>query len=194
MNSTVDAATHKRLITTGCLMWCASFFGEGYGAQPYSTVGIVVSPVVTIIGIFYWIKYYRINRGYFPEFGSTFYNLYFARTNKLAGMDFIMNHVLEFWTLCILFWMALSSTMFFFYRSDAFESTKTYCQNTPTILMKTGAIRYFSPFVSGSIGTNGDNSEADFSFIISGAKGNFRANSKVTKQHSGWIVKNVELE
>ncbi|MDG1476087.1 MAG: cytochrome c oxidase assembly factor Coa1 family protein [Vicingaceae bacterium] len=189
-----NPTTHKKLVTTGCLMWCASFFGEAFLGQPYSTVGIIISPILTIIGVFYWFKYYRATRGRYPKFQTIWQN-----TTKNGGMltlnfDFLIKHILEFWTFCILFWMGLVLIMILtFRRSDAFEATKNYCQTNQEIISQTGEIKYYGIFVSGNMSNSSKGGKAEFSFTIVGSKGNFSANSKLNKESGVWTIENLNL-
>lgn len=186
---------HRVLVTTGCLMWIASFFGEAFGGQPYSTIGTIISPPMTIIGVIFWFKYYRRTRGHYPRLKSVWDNMSYLGGKFFLGFDFMFSHILEFWTFCILFWMGLVLIMVLTFRnSDAFEATKKYCQSHQEILSQTGTIKYYGVLVGGSISTGGSQGgNADFSFTIVGANGNFNANSKLTKQGSEWVVENVEL-
>ena len=189
-----NPTTHRILITTGCLLWCASFFGEALNKQPYSTVGIIVSPILTVIGVIYWFKHYRVVRGHYPRFKSVWDNTSYNGGKFFLGFDFILKHLLEFWTFCILFWMGLVLIMVLtFRRSDAFESTKQYCQSNQEIISQTGEIKYFGVLVVGNMSTDGQGGKADLSFTIVGTKGNFSANSMLTKQSEVWTVENLNL-
>jgi hypothetical protein len=190
----VNHTTHRILVTTGCLLWCASFFGEAFNGQPYSTVGIIVSPILTVIGVIYWFKYYRATRGHYPKFKTVWDNMAYVGGHFTLGFEFLFKHVLEFWTFCILFWMGLVLIMVLtFRRSDAFEATKQYCQNNQEILSQTGEIKYYGVLVGGNMSTGGQGGKADLSFTIVGAKGNYSANSKLTKQSGVWTVENLQL-
>ncbi len=176
-------------------MWCASFFGEAQQRQPYSTVGIILSPILTVIGVFYWFKYYRATRGHYPKFRSVWNNTSNAGGRIYLNFSFMLKHILEFWTFCILFWMGLVLVMVLtFRRSDAFEATKQYCQSNQEILSQTGTIKYYGVLVGGNISTGGQGGTADLSFTIVGTKGNFSANSKLTKQSGSWTVDNLDLK
>ena len=184
----VDSTTHKYLVTSGCLLWCASFVGEIYGAQPFSTIGTIIAPVITVTGIIYWLKYYRITRGYYPPFGRAIGDIMLRRNN------FILNHLLEFWAFCMFFWMVFGLVFgLAFYNSAAFEVTRRYCQADPNILTKTGPIKYYGLMISGSISSNGRNGKADFSFVIVGAKGNVSVNARLLEKGGGWLVEQVTL-
>lgn len=186
--------THRSLITTGCLIWCASFFGEALQGQPYSTAGIIISPILTVIGILFWFKYYRATRGHFPKFKTVWNNTAYIGGRFTLGFDFLLKHVLEFWTFCILFWMGLVLIMVLIFRgSDAFEATKRYCQNNQEILSQTGEIKYYGVLVAGNISTGGQSGKAELSFTIVGIKGNFSANSKLTNQSGVWRVESLSL-
>ncbi|MCB9017828.1 MAG: hypothetical protein H6544_04405 [Prevotellaceae bacterium] len=190
-----NPTTHRVLVTTGCLMWCASFFGEAFQGQPYSTVGIIISPTLTLIGIFYWFKYYRLTRGHYPKFKTIWDNTIIIGGEFTLRFEFLIKHILEFWTACILFWMGLVLIMVLtFRRSEAFEATKNYCQTNQEILSQTGEIKYFGVLVGGNMSDAGQGGKADLSFTIIGTKGNFSANSKLTKKNGVWAVENLNLK
>jgi hypothetical protein len=186
---------HKVLITTGCLLWIVSFFGEGAAYQPFSTIGIVVSPILTILGLFFWFRFYKSTRGYYPKFWMTFKeNNRKMCKNPFEGFEFMFKHILETWTGVILFWMTSSLIIFLtFGQSESFQATKEYCKNNKEILSKTGTIKYFGLMVSGSISTNRDDGNANFSFLIIGTNGNFLANAELTKINNKWTVDNLTV-
>jgi len=191
----VNMARHRVLVATGCLLWCGSFFGEAYQGQPYSTVGIIISPILTIIGVFYWFKYYRVTRGHFPKFKTIWENTANIGGKFTLNFDFLMKHVLEFWTFCILLWMGLVLIMLFSFRcSDAFEAIKDYCQTNKKVLSHTGEIKYFGVLVAGNMTSGGQGGKADFSFTIVGTKGNFIAKSRLTMESGIWTVENFKLK
>lgn len=190
----VNPKTHRILVTTGCLLWCVSFFGEAFNGQPYSTVGIIVSPILTIIGVFYWCKYYRATRGNYPKFKTVWDNTVYVGGHFTLGFDFLLKHALEFWTFCILFWMGLVLIMVLTFRSsDAFEATRQYCQNNQEILSQTGEIKYYGVLVGGNMSTGEQTGKAELSFTIVGTNGNYSAKSKLTKQSGVWTVEKIQL-
>src|SRR6478609_6557 len=144
---------HRVLVTTGCLLWIASFFGEAFSQQPYSTIGLVVSPPITIVGLVFWLKYYKQTRGHYPKLTIAWINM---RGNPISSFQFMLSHILEFWIATILFWMALVLAMVLTFRnSDAFETTKTYCQSNSEILSRTGEIKFYGVLVGGTMSTRG---------------------------------------
>ncbi|MCH6235076.1 hypothetical protein [Cognataquiflexum rubidum] len=190
----LNPTTHKILILTGYLIWCASFFGEALGGQPYSTIGIVISPVLTVIGVFYWFKYYHTKRGHYPKFEILGNNIVHAGGSLTLRFDFLLKHILKFWTFCILFWMGLVLIVLLtFGRSEAFEATKQYCQSNQEILSQTGPIKYFGLLLGVNMSTDEQGDKAEFSFTIVGTKGNFIADSKLIKKSGVWTVENLEF-
>ena len=116
------------------------------------------------------------------------------RKNPFAGIDFLLKHILETWTFVILFWMGFVLIIILTFRqSDSFQATKEYCKSNKEILSKTGTIKYFGILVTGSLSTNGDGGSANLSFVIIGTKGNFSANSELTKINDKWTVDNLTL-
>jgi len=191
----INPTKHSAWITTGCLLWCLSFFGEVSRWQPYSTIGIMLSPIITIIGIFYWLRYYRAQRGHYPRFKTVWNNSVSGGSFMTLRLGFLLTHILAVWTFCILFWMGLVLLMFLlFNRSIAFEAVKNYCQNNKEIVSKTGKIKYYGVLVTGSISTRHRSGEATLSFTIIGTNGNFNANAELTKENDNWEVDDLTLQ
>lgn len=191
-----NSRIYKDLITTGCLLWCFSFFGEIANKQPYSTIGIIISPIITIIGIYYWFQYYHETRGYYPPILKKINeNIVSVGGTNTLKTDFLLSHILEFWTVCILFWMAMVLIgITTFKHTDAFNATKQYCETNQEVLSETGQIKYYGSFLTGSITNSWDsNGEADFYFTIVGKKGNFHASSVLTKTNGVWKVDKLEI-
>ncbi len=187
---------HRLYISIGCLMWIASFFGEGYKLQPYSTVGILISPIITIIGILYWFRYYKNTRGHYPMFWTTWKNILGKmQRNPFAGIIFMFKHILETWIFMIVFWMIIVLIGYLtFGQSKAFETAKIYCENNKEIKTKTGKIRYFGIMVSGKMSTGGGTDNANLFFIIVGEKGNFSVNSELIQLNGEWKVDDLKIE
>ncbi len=186
---------HKPFITFGCLIWIASFFGEVFAFQPYSTLGIIISPIITLFGIAHWLKYYRKTRGHYPRFWAVWKeNNRKTRKNPFAGMSFMFSHILETWTFTIVGWMGIVLIGFLtFGQSSAFKASKKYCENNNSVIEKTGKIRYYGVLVGGSISTNRQSGSAEFFFTIIGEKGNFSAKSELTKYNGIWEVLELEV-
>jgi hypothetical protein len=186
---------HKPLILAGCLIWIISFLGETFGYQPYSTIGIVISPILTIVGLFYWFKFYKLTRGHYPKFWAIYKDIKNKMyKNPFAGITFMFKHILETWTFTIVFWMGLATTLFITFRqSDAFEVTRKYCERDKVILAKTGKIKYYGLLVGGSMTTQGQKGNANLSFTIFGEKGIFSANSELTKSKDEWTVESLTV-
>ncbi len=196
---TNNPTIHKTLITTGCLMWCVSFFGEIYGAQPYSTFGIIISPILTIVGVLYWFKYYRATRRHYPKFKTVRDNIQRlpkAGYHYTLNFDFFLKHIPECLTFCILVVMGVFVIMFATFRnSGAFQATKQYCSTNQEILSQTGNIQYFGTLVRGRISLHGQGGgSANLSFNIVGTEKNKRADAKLTKENGVWTVENVKLQ
>ncbi|MEO6832733.1 MAG: hypothetical protein ABI378_09685 [Chitinophagaceae bacterium] len=187
---------HKALIAIGSVIWIVSFFGEIFACQPYSTIGIVISPILLVSGLFSWFKYYKSTRGHFPMFWGVWKEMLTKmKSNPFAGMGFMVNHILEFLTFSIIFWMLIILLGYLtFGQSDSFQATKKYCENNKEILVKTGIIRYYGVLVGGTISTHGQSGNANLSFTIIGSKGNFSANSALTKENHEWTVDYLTLQ
>ncbi|OYU96575.1 MAG: hypothetical protein CFE21_09335 [Bacteroidetes bacterium B1(2017)] len=186
---------HKILVTTGCIMWCAAFFGEAFQGQPYSTIGMILSPILTLIGIFYWFNHYRATRGHFPKAKPVLDNTATIGGTFTVSSDFLFRYASEFWTCCILIWMGFVLILVLtFRRSDAFEATKNYCESNQEILSQTGAIKYYGVLVGGNLSWNKHGGKADLSFTIVGTNGNFSAKSKLSNQGTTWTVDTLEIK
>ncbi len=146
---------------------------------------------MTLLGVFYWFNYYRSNRGHYPKFKSIFNHAESHGGEVDLSFEFLLKNRLEFWTFCMLFWMASVLIIgFTFKQTDAFQATKYYCKTQQEILLKTGDIKYFGVLVGGSISNGKAIDNAEISFTIVGAKGNFNANSILFKESGNWTVKN----
>lgn len=187
---------HQLLIITGCILYIISFFLEIANYQPYSTAGLLLSPILTIIGLIYWLKFYKTTKGNYPNFFKKWKEyLSTMKLNPFNGIIFLFKNVLSFWTLAIVFGMI--STLVFnliFKQSNAFRETQAYCKTNKEILLKTGKIKYFGIIVSGKIKEGEETGDAEFYFTIVGAKGNFSAKSELTKMEDKWTVDNVQLQ
>lgn len=169
-----------------------SFLGEAFSCQPFSTIGIIISPILTFVGMFFWVKFYKRNRGYYPNIGNIWSNISNRAGTFYIDSEYLANHFLEFITSWVLILMiSVLASVLIFKQSDSFKATKKYCESEKYILAKTGKIKYYGVLVSGSIVVE---SKANFSFTIVGMNGNFRANSKVIKNNGEWIVESVELQ
>lgn len=169
--------------------------GEVFGYEPYSTIGIIISPILTSVGLFYWFKFYKSTRGHYPKFWTIFKDTQSKmQKNPFAGIAFMFRHILETWTVTIVFWMLLALIIFTTFRqSDAFEVTKKYCENDKDVLSKTGKIKYYGLLVGGNMTTQGQRGNANLSFTIIGEKGRFSANSELTKSNDEWTVESLTV-
>ncbi|WP_216689297.1 hypothetical protein [Hymenobacter siberiensis] len=187
---------HKWLIAFGCFFWYASFFCEESGLQPYSTVGLVIAPILIVVGIFGWVLHYYKTRGHYPRIGHTISMVISGMTkNPFFGIGFLFSHLLQFWTLITLFWIGISFLGFgIFGNSDAFIATQQYCETNSSILSNTGRIKYYSPLIGGNIRMHNDDGSAELFFTIIGAKGNFDAESRLIKQDGNWMVQELKMK
>jgi hypothetical protein len=80
-----------------------------------------------------------------------------------------------------------------FGQSDAFQTTKEYCENNKGILKKTGTIKYYGVLVGGTISTTEQIGKAELSFTIVAENGNFTANSELEKVNGEWKVNHLRL-
>ena len=187
---------HQWLIAIGCLLWYASFFSEESDLQPYSTVGLVIAPILILVGIFYWANHHYKIRGHYPRIGKAISTLISGMTkNPFFGIVFLFRHLLQFWTFATLFWIGISFLGFsLFTNSDAFKATQNYCETNTNILSNTGKIKYYSPLIGGNIRMHNDGGSAELFFTIIGAKGNFGAESRLIKRDGYWVVQELKME
>jgi hypothetical protein len=185
---------HIYITTTGVLMWYASLIGELIQAQPYSTIGIYLSPVIILAGIIFWAKHYRKTRGHYPKFSSISKNIIFSAGKHTVKSEFISEHLGEFFTFFTLIIMCFSLQMAISFKtSDAFTVTKNYCENNPEIIAKTGEIKYYSALVFGSYSSMGQTEKFSVSFTIVGQKGNFSTHVRLVKNDGVWKMEKFEL-
>ena len=187
---------HQAIIISGCIIWIASFAGDILGAQPYSTIGLIVSPVLLIAGIIVWLQYYKSTRGHYPRIKSIKDNIITIGTMTTLRNSFLIDHQPEFFTFCVLFSMGiyLLGYMLFGY-SEAYTATKQYCQTNKEVLSRTGKIKYFSIMAAGTITTLSENSKAKISFTIVSDSGVYHAVS-IANQYGGskWTVDSLSLD
>jgi len=187
---------HRPYILFGCLIWIGAFFGEAFGLQPFSTIGMIISPILTFFGVYHWGRFYKTTRGHYPKLFKAWREMIGKmRKNPLAGMDFMFNHLLETWTFVIICWMGIILIMFLtFGQSKAFKTAKDYCENDSNIFEKTGKIRYYGLLVGGSISTKGYSGVSELSFTIVGEKGNFNVNAELIKYNDTWEVTDLKVK
>jgi hypothetical protein len=187
---------HRPYILIGCLIWIAAFFGESFGLLPYSSIGIIASPIITIFGVIHWVKYYKRTRGHLPNFFEAYAQMNKrTRKNPFAGFGFMLKHILEFWTFAIISWMGLFLFTFLtFGQSEAFKTAKEYCESNAKIIEKTGEIKYYGLFFSGSISNQGETGESNMTFNIVGENGIFNAKAELTKYNNIWEVPDLEVK
>lgn len=187
---------HRPYILIGCLIWIVSFFGEAFRFQPYSTIGILISPMLTFFGIYHWFMYYKLTKGHYPKFFKAWKGVISKmRKNPFAGIGFMFSHILETWTFIIVCWMGMIFIMFLtFGQSKAFKAAKEYCENDSEILEKTGEIRYYGLLVGGSISTKGQSGESELTFTIVGENGNFNANAELIKYNDAWELTELKVQ
>ncbi|MGB1040946.1 MAG: hypothetical protein ACPGVD_08740 [Flavobacteriales bacterium] len=184
---------HQFFIFIGCLIWIVSFLGELSKLQPYSTYGIIISPLFLFLGIIYWLNYYKLKNDRYPNLIKAIRNVFFE--NSIKSTKYIWNHVVEFFIAFIIFFMALVLLMHLtFGKSDAVRTAKNYCINKKEILSKTGEIESFGILVRGSISSSNFSGKSELTFTIVGEKGNFKANAKLIKENDSWEVINIEVE
>jgi hypothetical protein len=186
---------HKPYIASGYIIWMASFFGEVSHMQPYSTIGLIISPVLTVFGVFHWFKYYKNTRVHSPQFFKLFKQMFSRmRSNPFAGIDYQFKYFFEFQTFIVLSFMGAVLLGFLALgQSKAFKLSKEYCKSDNEIIEKTGKIKYFSPLIAGHISLNGQCGSAEFSFTAVGEQGNFTIKSELTKSDGEWIANKIRL-
>src|SRR5215203_2935674 len=137
----IPASRHQKWITIGCIIWGLAFYADGKMIQPYGMYGILISPIITGIGLYYWVKYYREKNQKSPNLKNLFKNMFFRAGYFRVGSGYLFTHLLEFWTGCALITMVMVGFMFFFLReSAAFEAVKRYASYDKEIIQSTGGV------------------------------------------------------
>lgn len=194
MDNRINPGIHKSLIVTGCFLWCVSAIGEAFNGQPYSTIGIVISPILLGVGIFYWVRYYRASRGYYPKLRTVWDSVVYLGYGKYTlDSDFGLKHIPEILTFSLLLcmWPPLIGNLAS-RRSDAFNAVKQYCQTNTDVLSQTGKIKYYGVWIG--ISNSKQEGKTDVSFHIVGTKGNFSAKSVVAEMNGILTVEKLELQ
>ncbi len=163
------------------MFWVVGFVLAGIVIYPYAFIGIYLGPPLLFLGIIGWFKNYKRLNNRFPNpirsFRITRENYDGFLANHRAMMDYLLNHLLEFWTLCILFWIVLSFIGIpAFKSSKIFKTVTEYVENDQTLKDKIGEIQYYGFLVSGKSSSNG---QGDVSFSIIGQKETVKAWAKI---------------
>lgn len=175
-------------------MWCVSFFGEALSGQPYSTVGIIASPIFIVLGVLFSLKYYCETKGHFPSVKIIWNYIWKSSKKPIISSDFSVSHMLRFWMFCIFIWMGFVLVMLLtIRRSEEFQAVKQYCESNQEIILRTGDIKFYGVLVGGSYTSVGQDEKADLDFTIVGTNGNFKANSQLTKHSGIWTVEELHF-
>lgn len=182
------ALRHQIGCTAGCLLWVLSFIGEDKGGQPFSTAGLLLAPVITLVGVYFWWDYYTTQKGHGPKLPS----LTTLLLNYTFRRHFIGKHILEYLTFCLLLWMIMTFVITsILSNSDAFVATQNYCESNREVLQKTGDIHYYGLLVFGDLP---DLASGHLHFTIVGSKGNFNAHATLVQLDNVWRVQKFDLK
>lgn len=147
---------------------------------PYVFLTIILSPLLIIVGIIGWVKNYKIINNRLPNpFSSLAKSM--AEYNILLSlpfgiMHFIFTHIVHWFIFCTMIMMIMMAIIEpLFKRSKTFEIAKRYVESDST-LIKSGKIKYYGLFPSGTIKSNGD---GKINFIIIGEHNIIKAEAKV---------------
>lgn len=191
----MKSGVHKVLIGIGAIGCWVAYFCELSALQPYSTIGLIVAPIFTIVGIVFWSKFYKQKRGHSPMFSTVWGNVYAVGSTYSLRTEFVLRHFPEFLTAGTLLWMVIVWGFSLGFRSsDAFIATKDYCEHDTAILKQTGAVKGYGPIMSGSFSLRSDSSVSNIWFTIVGQNGNFKANSRLVGHDGNWVVKLLTIE
>ena len=136
---------HAKLIVVGCSLWACSFAGEGFGLQPISTVGLILSACSLYLGIASWaVRYWNVLRALTPTFSKEH-----ARASAHAGFvedgfDYYNRVASIIVTLSFALWVALLAfANVSLGRSESFQAVKRFCDTSKVIKRRAGNVQYF---------------------------------------------------
>jgi hypothetical protein len=133
------------------------------------------------LGAIGWTINYRRTNGRFPNPIKTLKTI--RRENPgfagyQARMEYLLNHLLEFWTICVLLCVFLSFAGTGAIKDFvAFKIMANYVEHDSTLREKVGEVKYYGFWLTGGVSSNG---EGDISFTIIGQNGTARARAVVS--------------
>ncbi|PWV46557.1 hypothetical protein [Chitinophaga sp. S165] len=181
---------HRILIIAACVLWCISLVAEFIGISTYTWTGVIAAPVLLFVGIVYWARNYKAKKGHYPRGESLWKNMTTLGGSVSLRPAYLKEKFPEFVTFWFAFLMLMTLAGYLvFSRSDAFKATQAYCEANQTVLEKTGKIKRYGVFVTGSISTY----SARISFSIFGEKGYFEGMANLVNYDGSWKVESVKF-
>jgi len=93
---------HRLLISAATILWIITSFTLLVDKEPYSSQSLFITLILLITEILYWLRYYRLKKGYYPNINNILSNLSFNGGRVLVNSRYLLNHILEFWTILLL--------------------------------------------------------------------------------------------
>ncbi len=182
-------------MSTGAILWILSWIGDTNGKLPESTYGMILSVILTGIGIYFWLKFYKEIRGHYPKFYKKYQELIRSmKKNPFNGIFFMVKHLLKFYTFILVFSMIL---VFIGYltigQSEPIKVTQNYCENNIDINKITGKIKHYGILRNISSKWSSESGSSELSLIFVSENGIFNVFSKLEKKNGVWKVKKLEI-
>lgn len=183
-------------LSTGAILWILSWIGDINGKLPESTYGMILSSILTGIGIYFWLKSYKEIRGHYPKFYKKYQELIKSmKKNPFNGMFFMVKHLFKFYTFTLVFSMILVLIGYFTIgQSEPVKVTQNYCENNIDINKITGKIEHYGILRNVSSKWNSEPGSSELSLIFVSKNGVFDVSSKLEKKNGEWKVKKLELK
>ncbi|QHT71425.1 hypothetical protein GXP67_34590 [Rhodocytophaga rosea] len=180
------------LLIGGILMWIVSYILDYKLIYPSAIIGFYLAPFLTLIGIIVWFINYKEKNKCFPNPFQSLYEISQNHGGPFAihaiMLEFLVRHVLQFWTFCFVVWMiALHLISNSFRNTDAFQALTTKLKEDPITIEKTGGIEGFGFLVGGTLTNLGSSQKAELSFSVIGKKNNLKGNV-LMENVSSWKI------
>ena len=186
----------RLFLSTGFILWILSWIGDSNGILPLSTYGMIFSVVLTGLGIYFWLKSYKEQRGFYPKFFKIYKDLLNKmKKNPFNGFFIMVKHLLKFYTLILVFSMILVFIGFITIgQSEPVKTVQNYCENNSEINKITGKINHYGILRNVSSQWNSETGSSELSLVFVSENGTFNVSSKLEKENVEWKVKKLELK
>ena len=157
---------------------------------------MIFSVVLTGLGIYFWLKSYKEQRGFYPKFFKIYKDLLNKmKKNPFNGFFIMVKHLLKFYTLILVFSMILVFIGFITIgQSEPVKTVQNYCENNSEINKITGKINHYGILRNVSSQWNSETGSSELSLVFVSENGTFNVSSKLEKENVEWKVKKLELK
>uniref|UniRef100_UPI00404A6DAC hypothetical protein n=1 Tax=Flavobacterium sp. TaxID=239 RepID=UPI00404A6DAC len=184
------------LLSTGAILWVLSWIDDLNGKLPESTYGMILSVILTGIGIYVWLKFYKETRGHYPKFYKKYQEMIKSmKKNPFNGIFFLVKNLLKFYTFVLIFSMILVLIGYLTIgQSEPVKVTQKYCESNSEINRITGKINHYGILRNVSSQWNSETGSSELSLVFVSENGTFNVSSKLEKENGEWKVKKLDLK